>query len=261
MTSSRWALRPPPAGPAPKECPAPRSGPPLRSRLSSGPAPRAATLANSTGYSSGARGRRPEKPELGEPSGPRPPSSHGGGRAAAPGAALRAVGALRAAGGPTGQPPRPRPGKDPTGKLRRATIGERGQGLAHPKSVPEGPPQPLPLPGASPGAAAPGADSAPDVRPGPAASDLPGTQNSGCLPSSVVGSGCHWCTPWGGGPPEPCRRLPGRGRRHPSGASPRGPLLGCSHGLEHSHRDDVKTCGRDKRGLLHRALLATRGVI
>lgn len=163
--------------------PRPRSGPPLRSRLPPGPAPRTATLANSTGCSSGARGRRPEKPELGEPSGPRPPSSHGGGRAAAPGAALGAAGALRAAGGPAGQPSRPRPGTDPAGKLRRATIGERGQALAHPKAVPEGPPHPLPLPGA----AAPGADSAPDVRPARRPRTCPARRAAGVCPSRWSG--------------------------------------------------------------------------
>lgn len=215
MTSSRWALRPPPPAPPPRKAPPPSTGPtpaiqtppPVRPRPQFPPLLRPRPTDRNLGKQPAApreRGAgRPEKPELGEPSGPRPPSSHGGGRAAAPGAALRAVGALRAAGGPTGQPSRPRPGKDPTGKLRRATIAERGQDLAHPKSVPEGPPHPLPLPGASPRAAAPGADRVPEVRLARRPRACPGPRPAGVRPGSVVGSGCHWCTPWGG------RRSPG----------------------------------------------------
>lgn len=39
----------------------------------------------------------------------------------------------------------------------------------------------------------------------------PVRRTAGVRPSRVVGSGCHWCTPWGGDPPEPCRRLRGEG--------------------------------------------------
>lgn len=70
----------------------------------------------------------PEAPEPGVPSRPRPRGSHGGGRAASPGAALGAAGAVRAAGGPPGQPSRPGAGEG-AARSRRGRGGAAATGL------------------------------------------------------------------------------------------------------------------------------------
>lgn len=86
----------------------------------------------------------PEAPEPGVPSRPRPRrrGSHGGGRAASPGAALGVAGAVRAAGGPSGQPSllgagegaarsrRGRGGAAATGLCARSPRRPRGWGAA-----------------------------------------------------------------------------------------------------------------------------------
>ncbi|XP_045634076.1 synapsin-1-like isoform X2 [Ursus americanus] len=97
---------PPPGGPSPGEVPLHRLLIARTRRLAVGRL--GAVQAALRGARGWGRGRRPQAPEWGAPSGARPPSSHGGGRTAAPDAALRAAGVGRAAGALPGQPPRPR---------------------------------------------------------------------------------------------------------------------------------------------------------
>lgn len=100
------------AGPAPRR-PRPAAGSCADPAADCG-APGCSARRRCEGAGRGARGaglgsgRRAEAPERGARSGPRPPSSHGGGRAVPPGAALGSAGAVRAAGALPGQPPRPR---------------------------------------------------------------------------------------------------------------------------------------------------------
>lgn len=227
---------PPQAGPAPRR-PRPADCAPLDPRAAEARALGRRWRGRSAGSEPAA-----ERPQRGAPSRLRPRSRHGRGGAAAPGAALGAAGAVRAAGGPPGQPPRPRAGKGPTGKLRRgagrAKVGgcggrRAGSGPGAPRGgapcpadpstpslgVRAPPPRPVPTecPGRGPRPSA-GWGQRAEVRPGPAPSSLrcpeqPPSQQRRSRgwppPGSFPGPPG---APLGGDPREPCGHCGDRGR-------------------------------------------------